>query len=287
MLSTDPEHFSTQAFIYAFFCLLGLLVLIHFALTNWRLIQRVKALKLSARQQDLWTAFICHELRSPLFALKMQLSLMKSSNELPASLDVHVDASLEASEQLLGMVSDILDGAQVRSGSFLITPSLTNITEVASSVFNAYKVIAKEKGLCLSFHADPNTPQCVNLDAERLRQVIVNLVSNAIKYTQKGEIKIQIKSSADDVITLSVTDTGLGISKSELNKIFEPFYTSALVSQAETNFGLSSSNGLGLAIVKSIANASGWKIRVLSSTTDTPEQSKGSTFQVLIPINHL
>jgi len=276
---------STSTFIYLFLSLLSISALIYLGLSTWRLNQRVETLKLTVRQQELWTAFICHELRSPLFALKMQLSLLKSSNELAPTLHGHVDASLDASQQLLSMVSDILDEAQIRAGAFKLYPTLTNISEVARSVFNAYKTLAEEKGLCISFNVAPDTSQSVNLDAKRLRQVMINLVTNAIKYTQKGEIKLQIEAPLSHEIIFSVIDTGVGISKSEINKIFDPFYTSSQSAQETINFGVSQSSGLGLAIVKNIANASGWKIRVQSTTADENEKAKGSTFQLIIPLN--
>lgn len=271
-----------------------------------------------------------HELRSPLFAVKAHLSLLKLSHKLDPSLHSHVDDAISASQDLLSLVNDILDGAQIRSGQFALHPSKTNIVLLASSVVDSFKTLAEQKGLRLYLEVSNDAPQTIYLDAKRLRQVLINLVSNAVKFTQQGEVCVRIepayssnsspKKRSVDALSISVIDTGEGIPKVELERIFEPFYTAAssslekppqstispmdaqtdsstnpLTGAAKNTDHNNSSSGLGLAIVKSIADASGWKISLFSNSTDThadtdtdtKHKTKGSTFKVTIaaPIN--
>ena len=285
--------------LFVFLCGAIIVLLAYLVYKIISLKQKNQVLIQSAAQQDLWTAFMSHELRTPLFAVKMHLDLLKQNRELPTALEANVNEALAASQDLITLVNDILDSAQIRSSNFALNPAPTRITEIVTSVFESFKVLAKEKGLSIDLEIAPDTPQLINLDAMRLRQVLINLFANAVKYTQEGGILIQMqpistKAYTDsppnfDLVTISITDTGLGIDKKEIKQIFEPFYQSAYFDSAPTSRAAlapsSSSNGLGLAIVKSIANACGWQISVQSSTQQTSRLAKGSTFKVSIPVD--
>jgi len=266
---------------------------------------RARALEQAAKGQDLWTAFISHELRNPLFALNTHLGLLGFDKQLPPKLHLHLDACQEASQNIQDLVSDILDSAQIRSGAFALNPSQTQISKLAHSIYDTYKPLASAKGLQLSLRIAPSTPKDVYLDGLRLRQVLTNLVSNAIKYTDSGEVSIQIESSNSfvsdqiqhsitkpkvktEALTVRVVDTGKGISKEELNYIFEPFYMSEINSQNSPHSppsaaSLSASKGLGLAIVQSITRASGWQI-IVESNANPALRPTGSEFKLFIPL---
>ena len=284
--SLDPRAFQNPILLSVFAAILALVAFafafafVFLARKIRRLNQENTALKSAISGQDIWVASMSHELRSPLSALKLHLELLKQSGQVASPQQNHLEGAQIASEQLLSLANDILDGAQIRSGSFALRPSQIDILQTVSTVFETFSALARAKGLQITLHVAPNTPQFMVLDELRLRQVLVNIVSNAIKYTSAGKISISIDASIPNTVTLRVTDTGVGIKEEELNRIFEPFY---MIKAEGDGLKGGHSNGLGLAIVKSIAKASGWEVSVRSSTTHTPLRPKGSTFEISIP----
>ena len=280
--SLDPRAFQNPILLSVFAAILALVafVFVFLARKIRRLNQENTALKSAISGQDIWVASMSHELRSPLSALKLHLELLKQSGQVASPQQNHLEGAQIASEQLLSLANDILDGAQIRSGSFALRPSQVDILQTVSTVFETFSALARAKGLQITLHVAPNTPQFMVLDELRLRQVLVNIVSNAIKYTSAGKISISIDASIPNTVTLRVTDTGVGIKEEELSRIFEPFY---MIKAEGDGLKGGHSNGLGLAIVKSIAKASGWEVSVRSSTTHTPLRPKGSTFEISIP----
>ena len=274
--SLDPRAFQNPILLSVFAAILALVAFafVFLARKIRRLNQENTALKSAISGQDIWVASMSHELRSPLSALKLHLELLKQSGQVASPQQNHLEGAQIASEQLLSLANDILDGAQIRSGSFALRPSQIDILQTVSTVFETFSALARAKGLQITLHVAPNTPQFMVLDELRLRQVLVNIVSNAIKYTSAGKISISIDASIPNTVTLRVTDTGVGIKEEELNRIFEPFY---MIKAEGDGLKGGPSNGLGLAIVKSIAKASGWEVSVRSSTTHTPLRPKGST----------
>ena len=280
--SLDPRAFQNPILLFVFAAILALVAFafVFLARKIRRLNQENTALKSAISGQDIWVASMSHELRSPLSALKLHLELLKQSGQVASPQQNHLEGAQIASEQLLSLANDILDGAQIRSGSFALRPSQIDILQTVSTVFETFSALARAKGLQITLHVAPNIPQFMVLDELRLRQVLVNIVSNAIKYTSAGKISISIDASIPNTVTLRVTDTGVGIKEEELNRIFEPFY---MIKAEGDGLKGGHSNGLGLAIVKSIAKASGWEVSVRSSTTHTPLRPKGSTFEISIP----
>jgi len=280
--SLDPRAFQNPILLFVFAAILALVAFafVFLARKIRRLNQENTALKSAISGQDIWVAIMSHELRSPLSALKLHLELLKQSGQVASPQQNHLEGAQIASEQLLSLANDILDGAQIRSGSYALRPSQIDILQTVSTVFETFSALARAKGLQITLHVAPNIPQFMVLDELRLRQVLVNIVSNAIKYTSAGKISISIDASIPNTVTLRVTDTGVGIKEEELNRIFEPFY---MIKAEGDGLKGGPSNGLGLAIVKSIAKASGWEVSVGSSTTHTPLRPKGSTFEISIP----
>lgn len=296
----------TSLWVLFFLILIAVLIIAYLSALVRSFSAKNSALQESIKQQELWTAYLGHELRNPLFVLNMQLEFLKIDCKGVPNLEQHVDAATRASEDLLGLVNDISDSAQLRSGSFTLKPKPTDIAQLVRSVYDAYKPLATDKGLVMSISLAGDAQQTVQLDPKRLYQVLANLVSNAIKYTPRGEIRVVVERAKrltdQDSIGVSVIDTGIGIAKDAQQKIFEPYYKidaspAQARAQHESNVeqGLrlrpSQGSGLGLAFVKSISQASGWEITVqsnagsgLQNPSSKGEQS-GSTFQLLIPVH--
>ena len=224
----------------------------------------------SRKVKEDFLANMSHEIRTPMNAVLGFTSLLAESGLDESQLKM-VNTIKSAGIGLLNILNDILDFSKIESGKL-------NIEQVDFDIMNNIDPIivlmgskAKEKGLKLLVMRDSEVPQMVNGDPTRLNQVLMNLIGNAIKFTQDGEISLSIKvldqGSQNVTLRFSVSDTGIGIAEEHLNTIFESF------TQAEKyttrKFG---GTGLGLSISQSLIELQGGKLMVES------ELGKGSTF---------
>lgn len=218
---------------------------------------------------------ISHELRTPLnfitgFASLLQDEVQGPLNEAQRHYIVKV---LEGAEQLIGLIDDLLDYARMEAGHFALELQPTDLAPVVGAVVEDMTPLAREKGLALSTGELSAPP--ILADRGRVRQVLYNLVSNAIKFTPPGgRVAIAVRSD-DSAVVLEVSDTGLGISQADLPNVFSKFFQAKV---AETGTGNQvKGTGLGLAITKGLVEAHGGRIQVES------EEGKGSTFRVFFP----
>jgi signal transduction histidine kinase len=185
---------------------------------------------------------------------------------------------MDKGETLLKLISSILDISQIEAGKVRLTFEPIDLMEVVTSSVTSVKPQASKKGVGLETHV-PEKPQTVVADRDRLRQVVVNLLANAVKFTPKGGV---VKLTVTDVAHQSelggegyrimVEDSGVGIPKDQFDKIFQSFYQ--VDSSSTREFG---GAGLGLAIVKSFVEGHGGTVRV------TSEMNKGSRFTAVLP----
>jgi signal transduction histidine kinase/CheY-like chemotaxis protein len=224
----------------------------------------------SAKEQFL--ANMSHEIRTPMNAILGFTNLLRRST-LTEEQRKFVQNIHTAGENLLALVNDILDLSKIEAGMMVIEETNFSLHSLVSSVAAMFSEKIKEKGLNLQINIDNEVPDVLSGDAVRLTQILVNLLSNGVKFTDKGEIKVVVKLlEADDEqarIRISVADTGIGIVKAKQQAIFERFQ------QAETEttrrFG---GSGLGLSIVKQLVDLQKGRIYVKS------EPGKGSSFIV-------
>jgi signal transduction histidine kinase/PAS domain-containing protein len=230
----------------------------------------------SARATDDLLAGVSHELRQPLSAiLGTTESLLEgvygTLNPAPAAriMDVH-----ECATHLLSLINDMLDVSMARVGSLSIVRSSTDVVSVVSSAVTMLRPLADRKNIAIRVAAHPTEPIMVDLDAQRIRQVVINLVANAIKFTPEwGEVIIDVRGRMFDTeVCISVADNGIGIASDQLPMLLEP-YAQADASAATIQQG----SGLGLPIVAYIIDAHDGILEVQS----TPGQ--GSTFTVCLP----
>ncbi len=206
-------------------------------------------------------AQMSHELRTPLNAIIGYLYLLRETqlNEKQKEYCRAIDFS---SENLLGLINNILDFSKMESGNMVFEITDFDLPQLINDIYNMMKSNAIQKNLKLKFYLSEDIPQFVKGDPLKLQQVLVNLLSNALKFTSSGTISlkadVKIKNSEKCIIEFSVRDTGIGIAKEDFNKIFQPFVQSD--AGVTRTYG---GTGLGLPISQKIVqNASGGKYEI-------------------------
>ncbi len=218
-------------------------------------------------------AVISHDLRTPLNAIMgfAELLEMGIPDELtPASLE-RVDRIRASARHLLYLIDELLSFARLDAGHESVEPQEVDARIVAKDVAAVVEPLALKKNL--SFHVDiDDTPALLRTDPDKLRQVLLNLASNALKYTEHGSVRLGVHGPADGAIILRVTDTGVGIAQDHLPHIFEPFW------QVHATRGTpDGGTGLGLSVVERLVRLLGGTVSVESRSGD------GSTFAVTLP----
>lgn len=229
-------------------------------------------------QKDTFIANMSHELRTPLNAI-VGFSELLYKNEIDNKKLKYLSAIKSASDSLLFLVNDILDLSKIESGIIQFDKNSFSLQYLIEEVFNILSLKAEQKNLEFTFFIDDSAPKYVVTDRNRLIQVLNNLLNNAIKFTEKGKVQLNVYAEKDKngvVLKFSIKDTGIGISEDKLVTIFNRF------TQAETYTSrIYGGTGLGLNISQLILNRQGGKIGVKS----TP--NVGSEFWFTLPVKEV
>jgi len=220
-------------------------------------------------------ATMSHEIRTPMNGVIGTIDVLRQSSLKPRQLD-QVEIIKDSAYSLLTVIDDILDFSKIEAGKIELEAEPVVISYLTESICNAMLSIARKKQVGLRFYLDPHLPSAIVSDAVRLRQIVINLVGNALKFsgstTRTGHVDARFEKQGDN-IQICVIDNGIGMSKSAIATVFEPF------SQADTSttrrFG---GTGLGLPITKRIVEMLGGTLQIDS------EEGEGSTFIVTIPM---
>lgn len=239
-----------------------------------RLLQSNKLLQQATRAKDEFLASMSHELRTPLSSILGYCDLLKEDDCSPLQQEF-LDLIKDAGEVQLSLVNDILDMSKIKSGKFSISEQSFCLDDLVSDVYKSFSLRAKQAGLVFKLQNKiPPGTEIVG-DPQRIRQVLTNLVNNAIKFTEQGKICLSVAQKHKSIM-FKVSDTGIGIKADYIEKLFERF------EQADqTNSRKFGGTGLGLAISKSLALMMGGELNVSS------QYGKGSTFTLIIPHNVL
>jgi two-component system, sensor histidine kinase len=223
-------------------------------------------------------AMMSHELRTPMNGVLGVARALRGTRLSPQQ-EAHVDTIVRSGEGLMTVLNDILDISKIEAGRLDIEIAPFDILDTGRRVATLWNEAAAAKGLKLVYDADPEAPAWVLGDISRVRQIMHNLISNAIKFTEAGEIRLSVTSAptadGDGGVEFAVADTGIGINLEQQQRLFLPF-SQADVSTARKYGG----TGLGLSICRQLTEMMGGEITARS----TP--GRGSVFRVWLPLPH-
>ncbi|MDZ7960343.1 MAG: HAMP domain-containing protein [Aulosira sp. DedQUE10] len=248
---------------------------------------KAEQLALSSKYKSEFLANMSHELRTPLNSLLILAKLLTDNidGNLTSKQVEYSQTIYSAGNDLLTLINDILDLAKIESGTMSIDISQMSFSELGDQLERTFGQIAQNKELAFTVEFAPELPQSIYTDAKRLQQVLKNLLSNAFKFTETGEVSLRVAvakqgwsishetlNSAQNVIAFSVSDTGIGIAPEKQKVIFEAFQQAD--GSTSRKYG---GTGLGLSISREIARLFGGEIKLVS------HPNQGSTFTFYLP----
>lgn len=234
----------------------------------------------ASQAKSAFLATMSHEIRTPMNAI-IGLSEVLNQSVLTEEQSDLLNAMHDAGRHLLYLIDDILDISKIEAGQVKLLPAPINLAETVDAVVGSLISTAAEKGVVLHAFVAPDLPAVLMIDGLRLRQVIYNLLGNAIKFsaeiagrTGRVELRVDMDEGAQDPLRVTVRDNGIGMTEEMMDRVFEPFAQGD--SQLTRRYG---GTGLGLAITRRIVSMMGGRVSVFS----TPDQ--GSTFTLNLPLD--
>jgi len=212
-----------------------------------------------------------HELRTPLNGILGYAQILHRDVRLNEAQRENLESIIHCGDHLLALINDVLDLSKIEAGRLEVDKAPCDLQKLIKGVADMVQPRAARKGIAFQVHPSPELPLAVVTDAAKLRQILVNLLGNAVKFTKEGRITLRAHENPAGTFRLDVKDTGVGIAADELDEIFDPF------KQVEAGKA-AGGTGLGLAITKRLVTALDGTLSVES------EKGQGSTFTVALPL---
>jgi len=226
----------------------------------------------ASRAKSAFLAMMSHELRTPMNGVLGMAHALAATRLSPQQAD-YLDMIVQSGDGLMAILNDILDLSKIEAGKLELEAVSFDIGRLGQQIYLLWSETARLKGLELSLEIDSATPEWLVGDPIRVRQILLNLISNALKFTEQGGVSVRLSPLAPQGVEIVVTDTGVGMRQDQQAKLFQVF------SQAEASttrrYG---GTGLGLSICRQLAEMMGGEISV------TSEPGAGATFRVLLPL---
>jgi PAS domain S-box-containing protein len=235
------------------------------------LLDAKRAAEEASRAKSQFLTNMSHELRTPLTVIMGSLGLLQRSVSAPEEQEL-VDFAATSADLLLGIIDDLLDISRIETGRLKIEERPFDIRDCVRQAVTMFAKQGEEKGVRLHWEVTPQIPPQVRGDPDRLGQVLINLIGNAVKFTERGEVVVTVVRAGDELL-FSVRDTGIGIPADQISRLFQPF-TQVDGSHTRPYGG----TGLGLVISKELLLLMGGSIRLES------EEGQGSTVTFTLPL---
>ena len=233
--------------------------------------QLVRDLQSAVTARDEMLGIVSHDLRNPVSAVKMLAAAILRTGEtdsLPKGVADHADVMLQAAQQMDALIQDLLDVSRIESGRMSVRPRVMTLSDLVSQATETLAPLASAAEVSVRVALPGHLPQ-VDVDPDRMVQVLSNLIGNAVKYTPRGG-SVRVAAEADqDIVRVTVADTGIGISEQELPRVFDRFWQSKRTNR--------SGAGLGLAIARGIVRSHGGRIWIDSVV------GQGTTVHFTVP----
>ena len=220
--------------------------------------------------KSIFIANMSHELRTPLNAVLGYTHLLQKDTSFSKKHQKTFKIIQDSGQHLLGLINDILEISKMEAGFVEVNTEIVNLPGFIDNMYAMFTLKASQKGIYLKQHIADNVPQFIITDIDKIRQIFINLLSNATKFTNEGGIDLYI-STRNSYLIVEVKDSGVGISTEEIPKLFEQYQ------QTQSGIQEGYGTGLGLALVKEFVNLLEGEITVKS------ELNRGSTFSIKIP----
>jgi PAS domain S-box-containing protein len=235
--------------------------------------QEKEAAEFASRARGEFLANMGHEIRTPLNAIMGFTQIMQADDELSEEYRDYLQMIYRSGEHLIALINDILEMSKIEAGKIPIKRTQFHLPEFMAVLRDLMTLKAQSKGLDLSVEIDPRVPTYIYTDEGKLRQILLNFLSNAIKFTNAGGVTVTVQPGGQNQLKFKVTDTGVGISESELPGLFDPFV------QTESGRKSGEGTGLGLTICLKYIKLLGGEVTVDST------QGLGTTFSFTIDIS--
>jgi len=237
--------------------------------------QRTKELEIANNAKSEFVSIASHQLRTPLTAVKGYISMMidGSYGKLSQEIQKPLQNVYDSNEKLINLVNDLLNLSRLEAGKIDFAPEPTSLEKIVSGIIEELKINADKKGLYLKLVKPKKSLSEIMVDQPKIRQVILNIIDNAIKYTKEGGITIKLEET-DYKERIIISDTGIGIAQEEMKSLFQMF------SRAGTGIKLQTSgSGVGLHVAKKFVEMHQGRIWV-----ESEGEGKGSSFYIELPI---